>query len=284
MVKTKPVQYLLITIGTVILSVGVYFFKFPNNFCTGGVSGLALILGTLLHRSTPASMILIINCALLVLGFLVFGRHFGVKTAYASLLFSGIVYLLEHAFPITAPLTDQPLLELVFAIMLPAIGSAILFNNDASSGGTDVVAMILQKYTKINIGRSLLVSDILIVGACFFAFGVKAGLFSLVGLAGKALVVDSVIENFNISKCFTIVTTKPKEICDIITDELHRGATVMDAEGAFTGDGKSVILTAVSRNQALYLQKRIREIDADSFIMISNTGEIIGRGFHGVEV
>ncbi len=277
-------QYLWITIGTIIMTVGVYFFKFPNNFCTGGVSGISLILGKLLRNFTPGSMVMIINGALLVLGFLLFGKSFGVRTAYSSLLFSGGVYALEKLVPMTQPLTDQPLLELVFGVMLPAVGSAMLFNNDASSGGTDIVAMILRKYTNINIGRSLMLSDMAVVAACFFVFGIKTGLFSLLGLASKALIVDSVIENFNISKYFTIITTAPEAVCSFITHELHRGATKMEAEGAFTGAEKTVIIAVVSRGQALRLQKMVKDADPNSFMMITNTSEIIGKGFRGTQV
>mgnify|MGYP003815701053 CR=1 FL=1 len=284
MARNRFREYLWITMGTLIMTVGVYFFKFPNNFCTGGVSGISLILGKLLPNFTPGSMVLIINISLLAIAFLIFGKSFGVRTAYSSLLFSGGIFILEKLVPMSAPLTDQPLLELVFGVMLPAVGSAMLFNNDASSGGTDIVAMILKKFTNINIGRSLMISDLAVVLACFFVFGIKTGLFSFLGLASKALIVDSVIENFNISKYFTIVTTKADGVCEFITHDLHRGATKMDAHGAFTGSEKTVILTAVSRGQAVRLQKRVKELDPESFIMITNTSEIIGKGFRGVPV
>ena len=137
------------------MTVGIYFFKFPNHFSTGGVTGIAIILGHYLPAVTPGSLVTIINIALLILGFAVLGKSFGIRTVYASLLMSGTLQLLEILCPMRAPMTTQPLVELLFAVGLPAVGSAILFNLDASSGGTDILAMILRKYTALNIGIAL---------------------------------------------------------------------------------------------------------------------------------
>lgn len=272
---------LLITLGTLVMSAGIYFFKFPNNFSTGGVTGISIILGHYLPSVTPGTLVMIINIALLILGFAVFGKGFGIRTAYCSMLMSGTIWLLELVVPMSAPLTAQPLLELVFAVALPAIGSAILFNLQASSGGTDIVAMILQKYTSINIGNCLLCVDISITIAACFAFGIETGLFSILGLVLKALVVDMVLENIKIHKCFQIITRKPDEIIQFIVTQLNRGATEMKGEGAFTHEDKTVILTVVNRQQAVKLRHFVKQIDPHCFILITNTGEIIGKGFRG---
>lgn len=132
------------------------------------------------------------------------------------------------------PMTDEPLLELIFAVMLPAIGSAILFRIDASTGGTDIVAMIVRKYTHMDIGQCLLASDILITLAAFFVFGPKTGLLSILGLSAKSIAVDAIMENMNRNKYFTIITTEPQAICDYIVGELHRGATIYKGEGYYT--------------------------------------------------
>lgn len=271
-----------LTLGTTLMSVGIYFFKFPNNFSTGGVSGISVILGELIHRATPGSLVFSLNMILLAIGFLVFGKKFGIKTAYASVLMSSEIWLLEWFLPMSKPFTNEPLLELTFAVMLPAFGSALLFNMDASSGGTDVIAMILKKYTNINIGKALLLSDFFIVLCCFLVFGMQTGLFSLLGLSAKALVVDSVIESINLCKYFTIVTTKPHQVCDYIVNELKRGATKVDAEGAFTDEEKTIVVTVVKRAQGVKLQKHIKQIDSKAFVLITNTSEIIGKGFRGV--
>ncbi len=275
-------QFLIVNGGIFLLSLGVYFFKFPNNFTTGGVSGLSIILGRLIPTPwlSPATMMWIINMALLVVGFIFLGRGFGFWTAYSSLMFSAETWLMEKFFPMETPFTDQPLLELCFAIMLPAVGSALLFNNNASSGGTDIVAMILKKYTSLDdIGKALFVSDGLIAVSACWLFGMKTGLFSLLGLFMKAFVVDSSI---NLCKFFAIVTSKPKEICDYIIKDLNRSSTVIDAMGAYSHEGRKVVLIACRRGEAVHLRQRCKQVDPQCFMFITNTSEIIGKGFRSV--
>lgn len=273
----------IVNLGVFLLSVGVYFFKFPNHFTTGGVTGIAIILNSFFPSISQATFMSLVNGALLILGFFVIGRGFGVLTAYCSLMFSFETWLLERLYPMSAPFTDQPLLELCFAIMLPAVGSALLFNCNASSGGTDIVAMILKKYTGIgDIGKALFVSDSLIAASSCIFFGMKTGLFSLLGLFLKAFVVDSVIESINLCKFFSIVTSKPEEICDYIIHTLNRSSTVLDATGAYSRENCKVILIACRRGEAVKLRQRSKEIDPHSFMFITNTSEIIGKGFRSV--
>ncbi|MBE0600501.1 MAG: YitT family protein [Firmicutes bacterium] len=274
-------DYALLTMGSLLIAVGVYFFKFPNHFSTGGVSGLAIILNRYLPGISQASYMFVINQLLLVVGLLIFGRSFGLRTAYCSLVMSGAAWALEALVPLSAPLTNQPLLELLFAVTLPAIGSAILFNIESSSGGTDIIAMILRKFTSLNIGISLLIGDLLITLMALVAFGPETGLFSILGLMIKAVVVDLVLENIKIHKSFQIITAKPEPIVKFIVEELHRGATALHGEGAFTHQEKTVLLTVVNRAQAVKLRNFVKLADPGSFIVITNTGEIIGKGFRG---
>lgn len=280
--KANVKTFLLVNLGVLLLTCGVYFFKLPNHFSTGGVSGLAILLGSVVPVST-ATLMAVINIALLVLGYLFLGREFGFWTTYCSLMYSAETWLLEELFPMTAPFTDQPLLELCFAMMLPAVGSALLFNYNASSGGTDIIAMILKKYTTISdVGKGLFLSDSVIALASFFFFGAETGLFSMLGLFLKSFVVDSVIESINLCKFFSIVTSKPQEICDYIIQELHHSSTVVDGEGAFSHQDRKVVLTAVRRGEAVRLRQKCKQIDPHSFMFITNTSEIIGKGFHSV--
>ena len=167
----------------------------------------------------------------------------------------------------------------MFAIFLPAVGTAILFNIGASSGGTDIIAMILKKYSSMNIGTVLMLVDIASVIASYFIFGVETGLFSTIGLAAKSLVIDDVIENINLCKCFNIICDDPKPICDFIINDLNRSATVYHAEGAFTHHDKTVIMTTMKRSQALKLRNYIKRVEPTAFMLISNSSEIIGKGF-----
>ena len=174
------------------------------------------------------------------------------------------------------------MLELMFAIALPSLGSAILFNVGSSSGGTDVIAMILKKYTSFDIGRALLISDFFITLAGCFVFDIETGLYSFLGLAVRSFMIDGFLESLNLSKYFNVICSEPEPICDFIEQQLHRGATIVHAKGAFTGQDKYIILTALNRVEAVKLRNFIKENAPDAFLLISNTSEIIGKGFHSV--
>lgn len=274
-------EFGLITLSTVLIAVGIYFFKFTNHFTFGGVTGLAVVVA----RLTPISagdFTFLANIVLLFVGFLFLGKGFTARTAYSCILLSFTISILERALPLSAPLTDEPLLELVFAIILPALGSAVLFNIQASSGGTDVIALLLKKYTSANIGTALLFSDAVVVFASFFVFDIRTGLFSCLGLAIKSFMIDTFIESINLCKYFNVVCSHPEPICDFIVNELNRSATVCDAKGAFSGRKKYIVLTVLNRAQAVRLRTYIKSLEPDAFILITNTSEIIGKGFHGI--
>ncbi len=281
-IREQIMEYILLTVATIVLVLGVYVFKFPNNFSFGGVTGISVILSAVLPVS-PASFTFIINMALLVLGFIFLGKSFGIKTVYVSVLTSVGLSALEKWFPMTTPLTNQPVLELIFAIVLPAVSAAIMFNINASGGGTDIIAMILKKYTSFDIGVALFIVDLAITVAACMVFDIETGLFSFVGLMAKTLVIDGTIENVNLCKYFTIVTDKPQDIVEFIHTELGKGATVFEAEGSFSHKQKYVILTVLKRSQAVQLRNYIKlNHRSDTFLMITNSSEIIGKGFRGL--
>ena len=267
--------------GIVLLSVGVYFFKIPNGFSTGGVTGIGTILGAM-TPITSGIWIWILNIGLLLVGFLFLGRSTGLKTVYCSMAYSALIYIFESFVPLKSPLSDQPLLELVYAMLLTSIGSAMIFNSGASSGGTDIAALILKKYMKINVGGALLCVDFVVAASAFFVFGVKTGLFSLLGLFAKAFIVDGVIESLNTCKYYIIITQKPQEISQFIITALHHGVTTSRAVGEYTHEERTMIHTVCKRAEAVRLREHIREIDPKAFTIITTSSEIIGRGFRGV--
>lgn len=271
-----------IVFGLLLMSVGIYFFKIPNGFSTGGVSGISTVLAPYISFMTPSILILVLNAILLVVGFIFLGRGFGVRTVVCSLGYSFFIWLFEQLIPISAPLTDQPMLELVYAMLLTAIGSAILFNCRASSGGTDIVALILKKYTSFDTGRALFISDFLIASSSFLVYGVKIGLYSLLGLFMKAFLVDSVLESINVGKYFTIVTDNPEPIKRFIIDVMNRSVTEIDSVGGYTHNKKTILLVVCKRIEGARLQRKIRELDPNSFFTITNTSQIVGRGFRQV--
>lgn len=281
MKNKKLIDFLFMNLGCVLLSAGIYFFKIPNGFATGGVTGIGTLLGKL-SFITPAVWIWILNIALLLMGFLFLGWQNSFKTIYCSMFYSALTYIFELFIPLSAPLTNQPLMELVYAMLLTAIGSAMIFNSDASSGGTDIAALILKKYTSLDVGKALLTVDSIVAVSSFFVFNIQAGLFSLLGLFAKAFLVDSVIESLNTCKYFTVITTKREEISQYIIKTLHHGATINDVIGEFTHDQKSMIHTVCKRAEAIKLKKKIKEIDPGAFIIVTTSSEIIGRGFRSV--
>lgn len=279
---SKAGMLLCMHAGIVLLAVGVYYFKVPNGFMTGGVSGVATALGSLVPVYSVATWLFIINVLMLLIGFLFLGKETGLKTVYCSLAYVALTKLFEIVTPLDAPLTDQPFLELCYAMLLTGLGSALLFYASASSGGTDITALILKKYTRIDVGKSLLICDTLIAAGSFFVFGVRAGLFSMLGLFAKAFLIDGVIESLNSFKYFIVITDKHDEIAAFIMRSLHHGVTSVEGKGDFTGTDKTMIHTVCRRIEAIRLKKRIAEIDPHAFTIISTTSDIIGRGFRSV--
>jgi uncharacterized membrane-anchored protein YitT (DUF2179 family) len=279
---SKLKEFLLINLGLVLVAAGIHFFKVPNHFATGGVSGLAIVIQHFFPKISIGPLMLMINILLLITGYALIGRNFGSKTVYSSFALSSMVWLLGKAYPLTRPFTNDTMLELIFAILLPAVGSAIAFNLNASTGGTDIVAKVLNKLTAIDIGKALLLADLIITVLAGFVYGIRIGMYSFLGLVLKAFAIDFVIEGLNLRKQLVIISEKPELIQEYIIKNLHRGATIHVAYGAFTSNEKHVITTVVTRGQAIALRKYIHEIDPKSFITITNTSEIIGKGFRNI--
>lgn len=271
--------FLLVNLGLLLTAVGIHFFKVPNGFATGGVSGLSILISHPFPNIAVGPMMGIISALLLLVGFIAIGGQFGSMTVYSSFALSGMVWVLDVLFPLKAPMTNDKMLELVFSILLPAIGSAIVFNQNASTGGTDIIAKILSNKTSLEVGKALLVVDFFITLGALFVFGVEIGLYSMLGLFAKGFMIDLVIESINARKQLVIVCNRPVEVSDYINRSLKRGATIHEAHGAFTHQPKQVITTVMTRHQAVLLRKYVRDIDPDSFITITTTSEIIGKGF-----
>ena len=180
------------------------------------------------------------------------------------------------------PLSNQPLMELMYAMLLTSVGSAMIFYCDGSSGGTDIVALILKKYTSLDVGKSLLIVDFAVAASTFFIFNIQTGLFSMLGLFSKAFIVDAVIENLYTCKCFMVITNKRKEISDFIIKELNHSATVSNVVGEYTKEERYMIYTVCKRIEAIRLRNEIKKIDPRAFIIITTSSEIIGRGFRSV--
>lgn len=275
-------DFLFLNLGLLIVALGVHFFKVPNSFAIGGTTGVSIIASTLFPNLNVGSFMMIINVLLIIIGFIFLGKSFATGTVYSSIVLSLFIWLLEVIIPVTKPLTDDKFLELCFAVILPAVGSGIVFNIGASTGGTDIVAMILSKRTKLEIGKALFVSDFIITVAAGSIYGIKTGLYCVLGLLVKAFLLDIVIDSINVRKHVTIISKESKAIEAFIMNELHRGVTISKAYGGYTGEEKEMITTVLGRRQAVALRDYIRSIDQNAFITIVNSSETVGKGFRAV--
>lgn len=274
--------FLKLNAGLILTAIGIVLFKTPNHFAFGGTSGLSILLAALFPQFNVGGFMWVINVLLVVLGYIFLGIGCMGWTVYSSFALSFFVSVCEMIWPLTAPLTSDTLLELIFAVLLPAIGSAIVFDIGASTGGTDIVALILAKHTSLEIGKALMLSDILIVAGAGVKFGIATGMYCVLGLIGKAFIVDGVIESINLRKVCTVVTAQPDKVQQFILKELNRSATVEQAYGAYTHRELSVLMTVLTRREAARLRDFLRANDRKAFITIVNSSEIIGKGFRSV--
>ena len=273
-------QYVLITLSISIMSVGVYFFKFPNNFVFGGVTGTAALVAKLTPMSASAFSSAA-NLVLLVVGLIFRGKEFAMTTGYATFVMSVELMVFEKLCPLSGPLSDQPMLDLLFAIALPAIASALLFNVGASSGGTDIIALIVEKYTHIHsIAVALFITDLFMVIAACFVFDLYTALYSFVGLTVKSLVIDAVLEKIKMCKAILIVCDEKKPICDFVMRKLMRGATYTPCFGAYTDKPHYIIYTTLTRHEADQLQEFIHKEHLNAFMSMLSTTEVFGKGFN----
>ena len=273
-------QYTIITLGISMMAVGVYFFKFPNNFVFGGVTGAAALAAKLTPISA-SEFSAVVNMLMLLLGLIFLGKEFALTTGYATVVLSAELMLLEKACPLNEPLSDQPMLELIFAIALPAIASALLFSVGASSGGTDVIALIVEKYTHIHsIAAALFLTDLFMVVAACFVFDLYTALYSFVGLTVKSLVIAAVLEKIKMCKAILIVCDEKDPICDFVMRKLVRGATYTPCFGAYTNKPHYIIYTTLTRHEADLLQDFIHKEHLNAFMSMLSTTEVFGKGFN----
>lgn len=274
-------NFLTINLGIFILAIGIHVFKNPNKFALGGISGLSIIASYFFPNQPIGIIMMLINIVVLLISFLFLGKAVTIKSVYGSIALSFFVWIMEILVPIESPMTNQKLLELLYGVFLPGIGTAIVFYSGATTGGTDIIAKIIHKYFKTRISLSLLISDIFIALTAGLLFGMEACLFSILGVCLKSFVLDTFLESLQVFKIMTIISNKPEEIKEFILIELHRGATTHEARGAF-GDKteKEVITTVLNRWQAAKLRDYIHKTDPQAFVTITNSYQIIGRGFN----
>jgi len=272
-------SFLFINLGCLMFAIGVVFFRNPNSFAAGGMSGISLLLSTFFTNIPVGAVMMVLNILVLGFGFLFLGKESSSKSIYGTFALAGFIWILEVLFPITEPLTNQPFLELIYSVLIPGFGLALVFHFGATTGGTDILAQILNKYLKLKISTSLLIVDFLIALGAGFIFGIEAMLYSALGVGLRTFAMDSLMESLKIHKVVVVISSEYEKIQRYIKDEMHRGATTHKAVGVFTNQDKFVITTVLTRRQAFALQQFIKQVDSQAFITVSNSTEIIGQGF-----
>ncbi len=265
------------------MSFGLHFFLFPANLASGGLSGFALLINAVFDQVSIGLVMLIGNIVLFVLAFLIIGPEFGGYTVYSSLMISAMIGLLERIYPMDQPLVDDMLLNLVFGTLIPAIGMGMVFYQNSSTGGTDILAKILSKRTSLDIGKALLVVDFFIVLGAIGVFGLRLGLYALIGVILNGFVIDYVITGFNTRIYITIITEHWQQINQYIIDEISRGTTLYVAEGGFQQSPKRVIHTITSKREYINIRSYIKSVDPDALVSTHFEHEVFGEGFRRIE-
>lgn len=274
----KSKEYILITIGALLVAVAIQLFFVPNHIAPGGVSGIGLILNSILPTISVSTYVIVLNGILFLLAFKLLGGGFGFKTLYASFSLSGFMWVIENIIrPET--MTEDLMLATLLGILLLGTGLGMVFNQGASTGGTDIIAKILNKYTNLSMGVSMTIIDLLVVVMVAAFFGIERGLYAGLATFLNGVVIDRVVGGFNEKKQVFIITRNKDEVKSYVVDVLERGATIFTGEGAFSGEGNYVIYTVLSTKEFVNLKTFLREQYPDAFVTVTSTTEVLGQGF-----
>ena len=271
-------DYFFITLGIILVVFSLEYFFIPNKIAAGGVTGIAIVLTNYFPWIKTGAVVFILNLILFAMAFILIGGNFGAKTIYASFGLSFVMWLVEK-FLSPVAITNELMLAAVFGTIITSLGMALIFNVNASTGGTDILAKILNKYLMLDIGKSLLTVDFLVTLACAITFGVDVGLYALLSVILNGLAIDKVIEGFKARKEIKIISEKNMEISEFILNELDRGCTFLSAKGGFNKSNISILYTVLARTEFIRLKNYIREIDSKAFITVGEAHEVLGEGF-----
>lgn len=269
-------DWIIITLGVAGVSLAVFFFLMPSNLAISSISGLAIILATFVPLSV-STITLLFNIVLLIIGYLLIGKEFGVKTIYCAILLPTLLGILEKLFPNQASLTGDAFVDMVCYCFFVSVALAVLFNRNASSGGLDIVAKLMNKYLRMELGKAMSVSGMCIAVAAIFAFDIKTTLLSVIGTYLNGIILDHFIFGSTMKKRVSIISPKSEEIKNYILHDLHSGATIYHAYGAYEDKKYNEIIVIVDKNEYMKLMKYMSETDPDAFIAVYAVNEILYR-------
>lgn len=277
--KQRGIKVLSISIGLLIMALGLHLFLIPAHLAVGGVTGLVMVIKAFIPSVNIGLLMLIFNVLLFILAFIVIGFEFGGYTIYCSFALSGILGFLEALFPMTAPAAKDIVLNLVFGIVIQGVGMAIIFSQNASTGGTDIIAKIINSLTGIKIGSSLFLADALITLLAGLTFGLELGLYAFLGILLNAMVIDKAIAKFDEKVQVLVISSENTSIMDFVHDEMGRGSTCFAGYGGYTQKEQQILSVVMRSKELSGFRKAIYRIDPKAFITVNALHDVYGEGF-----
>lgn len=271
--KQSVRDFFIITVGTAIIAAAVYFFMLPSHIAIGSGSALALVISNFIPLPVSA-LTLALNTILLLIGFLLIGPEFGGKTVYSTLLMSGFLRVYEVLFPDFQSLTADPFLDMIGYILVVGIGLALTFSCNASSGGLDIVAKLMNRYLRMELGKAMSVSGMLVALSSALCYDKKTVVLSIIGTYFGGIIVDHFIFGLNLKRRVCILSPKVNEITQFILHDLHSGASLYDAIGAYDNVVRREINTIVDNHEYKKLMDYVKKVDPTAFVTVYSVNEI----------
>ena len=279
--KNKQLSYLegvkevvILTAAVAIIAAAVYFFLVPSHTSVSSISGLGIVLSNFVPPLPLSAITMILNVVLLVIGFFTCGREFGIKTVYTSIMLPVFIGIFERIFPNIGSLTKTQELDVLCYVLVVSVGLSILFNMNASSGGLDIVAKIMNKYLHIELGKAMSLAGMCVALSAALVYDKKTVVLSVLGTYFNGMVVDHFIFGQNLKRRVCIITKYEEELRNFILHELHSGATIYDAIGAYNLDKRHEIITIVDKNEYQKLMNYISREDPHAFITVYTVSDI----------
>lgn len=282
--KNKNVikEFLIMTLGMILIAFSAEYFLIPNSIAAGGLTGFCVVFNHYIPVLSIEAYTFVFNIVLFIVGFIFIGRNFGAKTIYAALGLTGIMWCMKN-FLHPVAITHDLMLNSIIAPVLTGTGLALVFSQGASSGGTDIIAKILNKYVKLDIGKCMLCIDGMVVIAGGLTFGWDKGMYAIITVFLNGTIIDKVIEGFKSCKQVFIMSKNEEEIKNYIINDLKRGCTIFTGKGAYTGSESSIIYSVLSRKQFIKLKAFIKAKDEGAFITVNEAHEVLGEGFADID-
>lgn len=273
--KSFVKEYGIVTVGTFIVSLAVFFFMIPSNVVVGSLTGLVMVLANFIPVKISV-LTFIFNIVLLIIGFIFIGKEFGGKTVYSAIIMPLFLAIFEIIFPDNKSLTNDILIDTICYLLVVSVGLAMLFNVNASSGGLDIVAKILNKYMHVELGKAMSIAGMVTALSAILVYDTKTLVLSILATYANGIILDNFIDGYNRRKRVCILSTNHEQIQEFITNELKRGVTLYQAIGGYKKEERIEIVTILTRNEYAALLNYLHSIDQKAFVTVSTVNEVIG--------